>query len=352
MVGGATAAFLCAWALPLAMVQAGQEGGASNGAAPWAGEEMPLPLVVKTGRDLALKAEAERVYLIFNLLAGGKAAFDRGDYGLAAKKWRALLALPDISPGIHQAVQPLLLEAERGAPSPGVAATGGSTSTPAPSSTAVAPPPAAPKPPVAPVVRTASIAGQTTGGGALGPGGAVVWLRRVDGQTPRPKPGKPRVVSQRNKMFIPRVLAVPVGTTVTFRNDDDFFHNVFSLSAPGPFDTGLYKAGGSYSQKFAKPGAVQLLCNIHASMSGYIYVVDSPYYTQANEDGAFVIRNVPHGEYELSAWHEASLHLIRKRVTVGADGVSGVTLTIPADRTPPAFTPDKYGKPRQPNLGY
>ena len=35
----------------------------------WLGEEMPLPLAVHTPRDLAVKAAAEKQYLIFNLLA-------------------------------------------------------------------------------------------------------------------------------------------------------------------------------------------------------------------------------------------------------------------------------------------
>jgi hypothetical protein len=160
------------------------------------------------------------------------------------------------------------------------------------------------------------------------------------------------VVGQRNKTFVPRVLAVTVGTAVTFRNDDDFFHNVFSLSDPGRFDTGLYQAGGSYTQTFDKPGPVHLLCNIHAGMAGYVYVVDSPYYTQAGGDGAFVIKNVPPGSYELSAWHEASARVVSKRLAVGAQGTTGLSVAMPADRPASAFVPDKYGKPRQPNVGY
>src|SRR5258707_864463 len=60
----------------------------------------------------------------------------------------------------------------------------------------------------------AAVSGTIAGGGALGPGGAVVWLKRVGGETPRPSPAKGKVVSQRNKSFVPRVLAVPVGTKV------------------------------------------------------------------------------------------------------------------------------------------
>lgn len=313
----------------------------------WPGEEMPLPLTVKTPADLALKVEAERQYLIFNLLAGGKVAFDAGDFVKAAKKWEALLRLPDVNPATERAVRALLGEAQRSSKDAAVLPLSEGT---APGT--VAPGTAAASAAVAQAVARTTVSGTASGGGELGPGGAVIWLKKTDGTTPRPRPGKRRAIGQKNKVFIPRVLAVTAGTAVDFRNDDDFYHNVFSLNPNAKFDTGLYQAGGIHSQTFSKPGVVQLLCNIHASMVGYVYVVDSPYYTQASGSGAFSIKNVPPGEYDVFAWHEASTNLLKKRVTVGADGASGVTLSLPADKRPPPFVPDKYGKPRQPNVGY
>ena len=73
----------------------GQEPAARPDPAPaWLGEELPLPLSVKTPQDLALKAVAERQYLVFNLLARGKMAWDAGDFSTAAAKWEALLRVP------------------------------------------------------------------------------------------------------------------------------------------------------------------------------------------------------------------------------------------------------------------
>jgi hypothetical protein len=97
---------------------------------------------------------------------------------------------------------------------------------------------------------------------------------------------------------------------------------------------------------------VELLCNIHASMSAYIYVVDSAHYAQPRPSGAFVIRNVLPGRYELSAWHEASASIVKQTVKVGAEGAAGVAVRIPVDRSPVVIVPDKYGKPRQSQLGY
>src|SRR4249920_3187380 len=73
----------------------------------WLGEELPLPLAVRTAQDLAVKAAAEKQYLIFNLLAGGKLAWDGGDYATAATKWEALLRVHGLDPEIDKVIRPL-----------------------------------------------------------------------------------------------------------------------------------------------------------------------------------------------------------------------------------------------------
>jgi hypothetical protein len=148
------------------------------------------------------------------------------------------------------------------------------------------------------------------------------------------------------------VLAIPVGTKVSFRNDDPIFHNIFSLSKPNDFDTGLYKQGATYQQTFRHAGVVQILCNIHSSMLGAIVVVDSPYYAQSEESGAFSIKGVPPGDYELNVWHEASSKVTEQRLNVGAGGVRGLALQVGGDKRAPQFVPDKSGKPRQSHIGY
>ena len=48
-------------------------------------------------------------------------------------------------------------------------------------------------------------------------------------------------MDQRGEQFVPRVLAITVGTSVLFPNNDTTFHNVFSLSRARTFD----QEGGS-----------------------------------------------------------------------------------------------------------
>src|SRR3954447_19211765 len=95
----------------------------------WLGEELPLPLAVRTAQDLAVKAAAEKQYLIFNLLAGGKLAWDQGDFATAAGKWEALLRVHGLDPEIEKVIRPLAKDARTraggatGAPPPPVAGT-------------------------------------------------------------------------------------------------------------------------------------------------------------------------------------------------------------------------------------
>ncbi len=311
----------------------------------WLSGDIPLQLPVHTAQDLVFKNAAERQYLIFNLMAAGKVAWDAGDYAQSAEKWEALLQIPALDPEIDKAVRPLAIEARARAGKPG----------------AVLPPPPAPAAPAeseaAPVRRRpalASVDGTISGGGPAGPGGTVITLHRTDGPTPRPPPLKERVILQRDKMFSPHVVAIPVGTTVTFRNAEDqkrIYHDVFSLSPAGAFDTGLYDAPNEKTHQFNEPGVIQLLCNIHAKMSGYIDVVDTPWFAQADAGGAFHIAGVPPGDYEVEAWHEFAAHPTQQKLTVGKDGAH-LALTVGADRAIDPNPPDKQGKPRQEQLGY
>jgi plastocyanin len=320
----------------------------------WPGDELPLPVIVKSPEDLAFKNEVERQYAVFNLMTTGKMAYEAGDYARAVRKWETLLKIPNLSGEVARVVRPLLDDAQN--------ASAGGLSQPsrsdAPATTAAPALPAKPNPievaasaPRAPELP--NVSGTVLGGGMIGPGGAVLWLKRTDGVTPAVRPlRRPKVVGQKDKVFIPRVVAVPVGSKVDFRNDDPYYHNVFSLSAAEKFDTGLYASGLAYTQTFNKPGPVELLCNIHASMVGYVVVVDTPYYTQPRGNGTFSIRAVPPGRYELSVWHESSAKIITLPVQVKEGGASGISVKIPNDRVPLVVVPDKYGKPRQPQLGY
>jgi plastocyanin len=74
--------------------------------------------------------------------------------------------------------------------------------------------------------------------------------------------------------FHPKSLTVKVGTTVTWKNDDQFAHQVKSSSGdPGvAFDLGAQNAGQSVSHQFTAPGTYRYYCNIHHYMTGTVVV--------------------------------------------------------------------------------
>ena len=79
-------------------------------------------------------------------------------------------------------------------------------------------------------------------------------------------------VNQKNKEFLPGDLTVKVGDTVNFVNEDDFFHNVYSLSDARVFDLGSYPRGEGRKVKFDQPGEVLVECAIHDTMKMKIKV--------------------------------------------------------------------------------
>jgi truncated hemoglobin YjbI/plastocyanin len=155
---------------------------------------------------------------------------------------------------------------------------------------------------------------------------------------------KQRVIEQRNKAFAPHVMAIPVGSTVTFPNFDSVFHNVFSLSKVKPFELGMYRSGETREVKFDKPGIVRLGCNLHANMSAYLIVVDAPHYVVVDNDGSFAFKALAAGKYKVQAWNEHSDEPLTTTVDIKA-GDNSSTLDLKAGGG--GISPDKFGTPRQ-----
>jgi plastocyanin len=134
---------------------------------------------------------------------------------------------------------------------------------------------------------------------------AVVYLESDElNHEKYPLSGKNPVLDQKDLQFHPRVLPILVGTTVDFPNRDNLFHNVFSYSEAKDFDLGRYPKNDSRSITFDKPGKVRVYCDIHSHMSATILVLQHPYFTTPNDDGGFVIHNVPEGKYRIVLWYD------------------------------------------------
>ena len=158
---------------------------------------------------------------------------------------------------------------------------------------------------------------------------------------PAPKPVVVDMVTVR-KAFQPRILVVPVGSSVRFPNQDPILHNVFSVSGRNSFDLGLLGKGAGSSAVFREAGIVRVFCNVHHGMFGYIFVVATPYWARVAADGTFLIADVPAGPGKLTVWNERSSPTTQDlTLPLALPSTIGIEITMP--RIPPHK--NKLGKP-------
>ncbi len=184
---------------------------------------------------------------------------------------------------------------------------------------------------------------------------AVLWLTPLSAAaaSPAPPPGHFTLV-QKNRMFTPHLLVVPVGSTVSFPNEDPFFHNVFSLFNGKRFDLGLYEAGKSKDVVFTREGVSYIFCNIHPQMSAVVLVLATPYNAIADQDESFQIEDISPGEYEVHVWIEGLTQQDLARLVRRVHLVPGKSEAISLDARElsrlPATHLNKFGEPYEPAL--
>jgi plastocyanin len=179
-------------------------------------------------------------------------------------------------------------------------------------------------------------------------GETVVSLEPASGKVIRKSPATFQMMT-RGKMLIPHVLAIPVGSTVEFPNDDPISHNLFSLSSNNSFDLGLYRKGAGKSHKFEAPGLVNVYCNVHPNMSAVIQVMATPYYVFADPGGNYAITDVPPGRYRLVVWNEIGGQT-ETPIEVSTGGAVSGNLSVTLDSRNYRATQhlNKLGKPYEP----
>ncbi len=180
---------------------------------------------------------------------------------------------------------------------------------------------------------------------------AMIWLKPLRaGVVPFVTPGNFTLL-QKNKMFTPHLLVVPVGSSVAFPNADPFFHNVFSLFDGRRFDLGLYEAGSTRSVLFSREGVSYIFCNIHSEMSAVVVALTTPYYAIADTEGVFHIKDVPLGDYDLHVWiegqKETSLDRLTRRVHIPGElaDLGEISFEVPEQHQ----HLNKFGQPYEPD---
>jgi len=182
-----------------------------------------------------------------------------------------------------------------------------------------------------------------------------------DGQTPVPgavvqagnTPAEPTKaeIAQKDRAFHPQVLVIPVGSSVDFPNRDNTQHHVYSFSPAKTFNIALYADRPEAPIVFDKPGIVEIGCNIHDHMTGFVVVADSAAVGRTDEQGMLSLdleasAVTGNSIVELQVWHprlaDNTRPLIRevapdKAVTIALKLLPAPTEEHPLDRLQQRF---------------
>ena len=145
-------------------------------------------------------------------------------------------------------------------------------------------------------------------------------------------PSKAAVVDQLKCEYVPHVLVVPAGATVTFKNSDGILHNIHTVSQiNSPFNRAQPKFLKEIKETFAKPEVIKLRCDVHGWMTGWVVVTDNVFFGVTESDGAFNLTDVPAGKHNLEIWHE-KLGSLTQTVEIKPGETANVTIEFQAKK--------------------
>ena len=114
-------------------------------------------------------------------------------------------------------------------------------------------------------------------------------------------------VDQVGCVYRPRVVGVRIGQSLQVHNSDNGLHNVHGVSTDrDSFNVSQPVSGMTNVFHPQDAGILRLKCDVHTWMVAFVGVVNHPYFAVTSADGAFALRDVPIGTYNLRAWHERS----------------------------------------------
>lgn len=132
-----------------------------------------------------------------------------------------------------------------------------------------------------------------------------VYVKSGLGDLKFPVPTEEVLLDQQGCRYHPHVFGIQAGQDLIIRNSDGILHNIhpmpsvnraFNLGQPVKMDS---------KKKFDKVEVmIPIECDVHEWMSGYVGVLDHPYFSVTGADGAFSLASLPPGTYTIEAWHE------------------------------------------------
>jgi len=147
-------------------------------------------------------------------------------------------------------------------------------------------------------------------------------------------PAEPVVLDQKGCRYEPHVFGIMVGQTLEIQNSDNTLHNVHAMPKKGrAFNLGMpgKPEPWSLTKSFKKNEVmVKIKCDVHSWMNCYVGVLEHPFYSVTNNEGAFEIKELPPGEYVIEAWHE-KLGTAEQSITIDDGAPAQISFTF----TPP-----------------
>lgn len=154
----------------------------------------------------------------------------------------------------------------------------------------------------------------------------IVYLEPLSGQK-LPSSSKTVVIDQKNKSFSPYVSVSQTHHNVHFSNRDDITHHIYSANNENKFSFKVRAGKTNDSLTFDQSAEIAMGCNIHDWMSGYLLVVDTPYFAKTNVSGQASFAIEQHGQYRITVWHP-QITDTTNRVTIDKNITSDQTFTL------------------------
>lgn len=128
-------------------------------------------------------------------------------------------------------------------------------------------------------------------------------LEPLDSMMPLPKVANVIEISQKNNVFSPYISVMQVGQSVSFDNQDDITHQIYSPIGKNKFSFKIKAGEQQMKSDFNQKSEITMGCNIHDWMSGHLLVLDTPYFTKSDQQGLAKITPKYAGKYQLTIWH-------------------------------------------------
>lgn len=156
-----------------------------------------------------------------------------------------------------------------------------------------------------------------------------VWVRNGLEGKQFAAPSEKVSIDQQGCIYVPHVVGVMVGQTLSVANSDPTLHNVHPLPRSNVEWNKSQAAGApTIDETFSKPEVmIPIKCNIHPWMRAYVNVSPHPFFAVTGDDGSFEISGLPPGDYTLEAVHE-SLGTQEIQVSVGAGESATAEMTF------------------------